>query len=88
MRIITRKKREGIRFPIRIWGKSTSSFPEAAISTKATIPWDVTVAMAAPAASSLGKGPTPKISTGSRIIFAPIPMQLAKNGILQFPAAV
>ena len=57
------------------------------ITTETSI-WEVTVAIAAPAISSLGKGPTPRISNGSRSIFPASPIKFASRGVLESPCAV
>ena len=57
------------------------------ITTKTRI-CELTVAIAAPATSSLGKGPMPRISSGSRIIFPASPIKFASRGVRESPCAV
>ena len=52
------------------------------------MPWAATVATAAPATPHLGKGPTPKMSTGSSTMLAPRPTAMAKKGVRLLPVAL
>ena len=53
-----------------------------------TIACAITVAIAAPITPSFGKGPGPRIRTGSRIMFVTSPIRFARNGVLESPCAV
>ena len=72
----------------RICGNRTVSRRAASQNIPVTIPWASTVARAAPATPIRGKGPTPKIISGSSTIFPTRPTAVDRRITTPPPVAV